>query len=160
MPACESENLYNLLLNLRRALPTFNTPPSTFRSDYDRFIDADPASFLALPRLPRFTIANQDKLNEFGERRAWRIHPSIGGGMHLTVKESTNLQKSNDFTTHGLYVTKQSDYEQASQHSKNANSPSEPIIKFGDYFNGESLEQEDLVVWCESSLGSISAAPC
>lgn len=94
--------------------------------------------------------------------------------MALTIKESNNLLESQSFATHQLYVTKHKDTEVYASHSNNAYDPGsesilllfevtlpfatrsltpvlgaapDPIIRFDDYFNGESLVQEDIVLW-------------
>lgn len=103
-----------------------------------------------------YIVSNFDEKNKFGEPRGYRIMPSRGGGMHLTIQESDNLFNSQSFATHQLYVTKQHDYEQAISHAGNAYDPREPIIDFADYFNGESLVQEDLVLWFNLGMHHVS----
>lgn len=73
--------------------------------------------------------------------------PSKGSGMHLTITNSSNLFKSQGFADHALYVTKRKDTENAASHSCNSYDPRNPIIDFADYFDGENLVQEDLVMW-------------
>lgn len=75
--------------------------------------------------------------------------------MHLTITNSSNLFKSEGFATHALYATKYHDNEKAASHACNSYDPRNPIIDFSKYFNGESLIQEDIVLWY--NLGSESA---
>ncbi|ORY72898.1 copper amine oxidase [Leucosporidium creatinivorum] len=46
-----------------------------------------------------------------------------------------------------LFVTKHKDTEVAASHAANANDPQHPLIDFSAYLDGESLLQEDLVLW-------------
>lgn len=90
-------------------------------------------------------VANWDKLNNFGEPR---VMPSRGGaGMRLTIQNSLSLFKSQAFATHQLYVTKHKDSEPSSAHALNNYNTPNSIIDFAEFFDGESLEQEDLVLW-------------
>jgi primary-amine oxidase len=53
-------------------------------------------------------IVNKDALNKYGEEKGYKIMPSRGpAGMHLTITNSTNLQKSGAIGTHAYFVTKQ-----------------------------------------------------
>lgn len=48
---------------------------------------------------------------------------------------------------HDLAITKQKDTEPRSCHPYNGQDIYDPMINFNDFFDGESLQQEDLVVW-------------
>ncbi|KAJ7159987.1 copper amine oxidase [Mycena crocata] len=95
-----------------------------------------------------FMVENSDKPNKYGEPRGYRIAPSRGGaGMHLTIQESPNLLKSQGFAKYPLYVTKQKDTEVRASHANNDYDPGNPLIDFEEFFDGESLNQTDIVVW-------------
>ncbi|KAF7315690.1 Amine oxidase [Mycena indigotica] len=95
-----------------------------------------------------FIVENSDELNKYGEPRGYKIAPSRGGaGMYLTIQESSNLLKSQGFATHGLYVSKQKDTEVRASHANNDYDPGHPIIDFDKYFDGESINQTDIVLW-------------
>jgi primary-amine oxidase len=49
-----------------------------------------------------------------------------------------------NFADHHFYVTKQKDTEAQATHPYNILDPIEPIIDFAKFFDGESLDQEDL----------------
>lgn len=93
-----------------------------------------------------YFVVNKDKLNPYGEERGYRIMPGLGVS-HLTIQESYNLQKSQSFATHHLYVTKHHDSERSAAHALNNYDVYNPIVDFSEYFNDESLVQEDLVLW-------------
>lgn len=100
-------------------------------------------------------VVNFDEKNKFGEPRGYRIMPSRGGaGMHLTIQNSSNLFNSQGFATHQLYATKQHDSEPSSSHSTSDYDPKRPLIDFSEFFDGEGLIQEDLVLWY--NLGMVS----
>ncbi|KAJ7058557.1 copper amine oxidase [Mycena amicta] len=60
---------------------------------------------------------------------------------------SSNLLKSQGFATHGLYVSKQKDTEVRASHANNDYDPGHPLIDFSKYFNGENINQTDIVLW-------------
>ncbi|BGP31066.1 hypothetical protein JCM10296v2_002830 [Rhodotorula toruloides] len=95
-----------------------------------------------------YLVYNGEEKNKYGEERAWRIMPHIGGaGMHATIQNSSNLGPSLNFAKAPLYITKHHDSEFSSAHASNAYDPYNPVIDFAKYLNGENLEQEDLVLW-------------
>lgn len=103
-------------------------------------------------------VANYDAKNKYGEPRGYRVMPSRGGsGMHLTVQNSSNLFNSQNMATHALYVTKHHDAEASSAHSTNAYNPEHPMVDFAKFLDGESLVQEDLVLWY--NLGKLALLP-
>jgi primary-amine oxidase len=93
-------------------------------------------------------VVNKKQTNKYGEERGYRVMPSRGGaGMHLTIRNSSNLLNSQGFATHQLYVTKRKDSELSASHPYNECDTANPIIDFNKYFNGESIDQEDIVLW-------------
>ncbi len=94
----------------------------------------------------QYRVINTDKPNKYGEYRGYRILPSEGT-CHLTVQDSNNLEEAVHPFTHDLYVTKQKDTEPRSCHPYNGMDVYDPMIDFSKFFDGESVEQEDIVVW-------------
>lgn len=94
----------------------------------------------------QFNIVNTDERNRFGEYRGYRIAAS-GPTAHLTPPKSSNLLETAHPFTFDLAVTRQKDTELKSAHHYNALDPREPMVNFGNFFDGESLVQEDLVLW-------------
>lgn len=71
--------------------------------------------------------------------------PSRGGaGMHLTITNSSNLLNSQGFATHAYYVTKQKDSEPRASSAWNDYDTANPLVDFNQFFDGESLYQEDM----------------
>ncbi|KAL2800214.1 copper amine oxidase [Aspergillus keveii] len=91
-------------------------------------------------------IINQDEKNKYGEYRGYRILPSSGTA-HLTVKNSTNLAHAAHWAEYDVQVTQQHDYEPFAAHPYNSQDIHDPPVDFEKFFNGESLNQTDLVVW-------------
>ncbi|CZT12547.1 related to copper amine oxidase [Rhynchosporium graminicola] len=96
-----------------------------------------------------YIVMNHQQKNAFGESRGYRIMPGTGMGspVHLTVKNSSNLLNSAKWTEHDFYITKQKDTEPRSASPLNALTPDDPLIRFDKFLNGESLVEEDLVIW-------------
>lgn len=94
----------------------------------------------------QYHIINTDIVNANGEYPGYRIMPSAPTN-HLTVLNSTNLANAANWATHDLFVTRQHDSEPRSAHPYNSQDVHDPPINFHDFFNGESLIQEDLVLW-------------
>ncbi|KAJ7199635.1 putative copper amine oxidase [Mycena pura] len=129
--------------------PWSNTTRSTMRLERERLENEDGAK-LNWPNngADMFLVENSDALNQYGEPRGYKVAPSRGGaGMHLTITNSSNLLKSQGFATHALYVTKQKDTEVRSSHANNDYDPGHPLIDFDAFFNSESLNQTDIVLW-------------
>jgi primary-amine oxidase len=66
------------------------------------------------------------------------------GVIHLTVQNSTIGRNAVNQASHHLYVTKQKDTEARASNPSNLFDPEAPLVNFAKYFNGESLDQEDL----------------
>ncbi|KAL2216423.1 copper amine oxidase [Thermoascus aurantiacus ATCC 26904] len=93
-----------------------------------------------------YTVVNKDAKNKYGEYRGYRIVPSSGNMIHLTVQNSTNLKDSANWASHHFFVTKQKDTEMRNAYPYNSLDPEFPVIDFNKFFDGESLEQEDIVI--------------
>ncbi|KAF7361132.1 Amine oxidase [Mycena sanguinolenta] len=129
--------------------PWANQTRSTMRLERVRVETEDDAK-LSWPQNGggMFLVENSDKLNKYGEPKGFKIAPSRGGpGMHLTIQNSLNLLQSGNFATHALYITKHKDTEVRSSHANNGYDPGNPLINFNDFFDGESLNQTDIVLW-------------
>ncbi|KAH7060686.1 copper amine oxidase [Macrophomina phaseolina] len=94
----------------------------------------------------QYTVVNLDARSPYGEPRGYRIAPS-SGAVHLTVENSTNLANAANWATHDLFVTKRKDTEPRSAAASNGQDVHAPLVDFNDFFDGEDLVQEDLVVW-------------
>ncbi|RGP60861.1 hypothetical protein FSPOR_10362 [Fusarium sporotrichioides] len=93
-----------------------------------------------------YAVVNSDKKNPYGENPGYRIAPASGVA-YLTVQDSSLTQNAAHHTTHHLYVTKQKDTETYAAGAYNSLTPEDPQVDFNDYFNSESLIQEDIVLW-------------
>ncbi|KAE8449302.1 hypothetical protein EG329_008203 [Mollisiaceae sp. DMI_Dod_QoI] len=81
----------------------------------------------------QFTVINKDEKNAY-------------------VLNSSNLINAANWAKHDLFVTRQHDTEPRSSHSYQSQDTANPPINFDDFFNSESLEQEDLVVWANVGM--------
>lgn len=91
-------------------------------------------------------VVNTDAPNQWGEYRGYRVLPS-SPTIHLTVLNSSNLVNAAHWAEYDIQVTKQHDHEPRAAHAYNSQDVHNPPINFASFFDGESLEQEDLVLW-------------
>ncbi|KAL9609939.1 MAG: hypothetical protein Q9167_005335 [Letrouitia subvulpina] len=94
-----------------------------------------------------YSVVNKDKPNKYGEYRGWKIMPATGNRNHLVIQNSTVLGKSVNWATHHLYAVQRKDSEPRSAYPYNGWDPNEPVVDFDKFFNGESLDQEDIVLY-------------
>lgn len=91
-------------------------------------------------------VVNKDEVNRNGEYRAYRVLPYTGAS-HLTIKDSTVTKNSARWAEHDIMITKQKDTEPRSTHAYNNQDTENPPVDFSKFFDGESLDQTDLVLW-------------
>lgn len=94
-----------------------------------------------------FAVVNKDAKNPYGEYRGFRIAPGVGPPTHLVTTHSTVVNNSANFAKNHLYVTKRKDIEPHSASTLNGPNLDEQHVDFNKFFDGESIDQEDLVVW-------------
>lgn len=124
-----------------------DTPRETFHIERSFVESEDDGRMTWNARAPtQYNVINTDQRNRFGEYRGYRITAS-GPTAHSTAKRSSNLRETIHPFTFDLAVTRRKDEELKSAHHYNALDVHEPMINFKDFFDGESLLQEDLVLW-------------
>ncbi|RXK35243.1 hypothetical protein M231_07497 [Tremella mesenterica] len=93
-----------------------------------------------------YVITNQDEKNAWGHSRGYTIHP--GPLCHLTNLESKRTEKNVNWAKQHLAVSRRKEEERCSSSIWNGNLPGAPPVDFyKKFFDDESIEQEDLVVW-------------
>ncbi|PVH92003.1 amine oxidase catalytic domain-containing protein [Periconia macrospinosa] len=70
-----------------------------------------------------------------------------GGASHLTIKNSSDAGNAIYYATADLFITKQKDTEPRCADRNNYYDINDPLVDFSRFLDGESLDQEDLVVW-------------
>ncbi|GME48726.1 Major facilitator superfamily [Neofusicoccum parvum] len=95
-------------------------------------------------RATQWAVVNTDE-TLFGNPRGYKIIPD--GAVHLTIKNSSNLANAANWAEHDFFVTKQKDTEPRAGHPRNVQDVHNPVVDFAKFFDGESLVQEDLVLW-------------
>ncbi|KAM0297109.1 hypothetical protein ACHAPM_009978 [Fusarium culmorum] len=93
-----------------------------------------------------YAVVNKDEKNPYGESPGYRVAPASGVA-YLTVQDSSVMQNAGHHTTHHLYATRQKDNELYAVGAYNSLTPEDPQVDFNEYFNSESLDQEDIVLW-------------
>jgi len=91
-----------------------------------------------------YVVVNKEAKNQWGELRGYKLASGVGSPVHLTARNSTTVKQTANFATHHLFVTKQKDTEPVSSTFENLLDPDDPLIDFNKFFNGESLDQQDL----------------
>lgn len=91
-------------------------------------------------------VVNRDHPNRYGEYRGWRVAPHTPAA-HLTVVNSSNLHEAARFAEQDVAVTRAHDTEPRCANAYASQDTRRPPVAFADFFDGESLDQEDLVLW-------------
>ena len=74
---------------------------------------------------------------------------ATGNRNHLVVENSTKLGDSVNWATHHLYAVQHKDSEPKSAYPYNGFDPNAAVIDFNKFFDGDSLDQEDIVLSVE-----------
>jgi len=98
-----------------------------------------------------YLILNQNSQNTWGEYRAYRIMSGYPGVVSIT-QNSTILLKNAQWSKNHVAVSVQKDTEPSSSAMLNQNLPWAPLVNFDEFFNGEDLNQTDLVVWITTGM--------
>ncbi|KAH8919795.1 amine oxidase catalytic domain-containing protein [Atractiella rhizophila] len=104
-----------------------------------------------------FLIANKNQTNRWGNPRAYAIHPQTST-IHMTNLKSKRTLKNVNWAKQHVAVTKYHDNERWSSSQWNINLPGAPPVDFYEWFNSESLDQEDLVAWVSLGMHHIPRA--
>jgi primary-amine oxidase len=91
-----------------------------------------------------YVVVNKESVTPYGEYRGYKIAPNMGSPVYLTVQNSSNLNRAGNFATHNLFATRQKDTEPRSVSAWNRQDTLNPLVDFDKFFDGESLDQEDL----------------
>lgn len=95
-----------------------------------------------------YSVVNKAKPNENGEFPGYKLQPSTGSSIHVTVENSTVFPREVNWATHQLYAVKRKDSEPVSAHPVTVwDKGGPPFVDFNRFFDGESLEREDLVIY-------------
>ncbi|TLD26778.1 hypothetical protein PspLS_05308 [Pyricularia sp. CBS 133598] len=90
-------------------------------------------------------VVNTGAKNKFGENRGYRVVPKGAG--KLTVRDSSDLRNAVLWAGHDVHVTRQKNEEPWASHAYQNQNVHNPPADFLRLLNGESLMQEDLVLW-------------
>ncbi|KAH7312423.1 copper amine oxidase [Stachybotrys elegans] len=94
-----------------------------------------------------YSVVNKDKPNAHGEFPGFRIYPSTGSATHLTVQNSSVFGNLIDWASHHMYVLRRKDTEPVSTSPGTSIAPREALVEFERFFDSESIEQEDIVLY-------------
>jgi primary-amine oxidase len=93
-----------------------------------------------------YVVLAPNETNVWGTPRGYRIVPGRSD-VHLSTLSSPWSLRNSEFAKTHLAVTVQHDNEPFANSVQNINLPFEPQQDFAALFDGESVEDEDLVVW-------------
>ncbi|ORY25514.1 copper amine oxidase [Naematelia encephala] len=92
-----------------------------------------------------YVVTNEQAFNTFGNPRGYTIHP--GPLCHLTNLDAKRTENNVNWAKHHLAVSRRKDTEPKSSSMWNMNLPGKPPVNFYNFFDNETISQEDLVVW-------------
>jgi primary-amine oxidase len=104
-------------------------------------------------------IVNEDEKNRHGEYRAFKVMPYTGTG-HLTIENSTVLKNSARWAERDLMFSVAKETERRSTSIFNTMDKADPPIDFNKFFDGESLRQQDLVLWFNLGMHHVPHTVC
>ncbi|KAF4773427.1 copper amine oxidase [Colletotrichum scovillei] len=93
-----------------------------------------------------YCIVNPNATNAWGEKRGYRIVPGKSN-IHLTPLNSPWTKHQTPFAKSHLALSRQHDTEPYANSHSNVNLPLKPQQDFMKFFDGESVENEDIVLW-------------
>ncbi|KAJ9137572.1 Amine oxidase [Pleurostoma richardsiae] len=93
-----------------------------------------------------FCVVNNNATNAWGEKRGYRIVPGKSN-IHLSVADSPFSRHQTAMSKSHLAVTQQHDSEPYANSWQNINLPWAPQQDFMKFFDGESVDGEDIVLW-------------
>ncbi|RMZ73916.1 Copper amine oxidase [Pyrenophora seminiperda CCB06] len=93
-----------------------------------------------------YAIVNKDTPNRFGEYPGWRFKKNAGVN-RLTQQNSTGTLQAATYANHHFFLTQQHDTEPRSADPFNKLVVQDPLVNFESFLDGESLVQEDVVLW-------------
>ncbi|KAL9582819.1 MAG: hypothetical protein Q9212_003073 [Teloschistes hypoglaucus] len=102
-----------------------------------------------------YSVLNKEAVNPYGEYRSYKIMPATGNRNYLTIQNSTTLGKSANWATHHLYAVQRKDTEPQSAYPYNGRDPNNPVVDFAKFFDGDSLDQEDIVIYVNLGMHHI-----
>ncbi|PPQ65732.1 hypothetical protein CVT24_011765 [Panaeolus cyanescens] len=93
-----------------------------------------------------YAIVNQEEKNAWGSSRGYAIHPGVNP-IHNTVVGSKRLLNNANWARYNLAVSRRKDTEPSSSSMWNQHLSAAPPVDFHNFFDGENIEQQDLVAW-------------
>lgn len=112
-----------------------------------------------------YALVNQDAKNRWGYPRGYAIHPGynsihnvrtqraasalyrFANTISKSVVGSKRLLNNANWARYNLAVSRRKESEPMSSSMWNLHLPGDPPVDFHKFFDGEDIEQEDLVAW-------------
>ncbi|KIY73996.1 amine oxidase catalytic domain-containing protein [Cylindrobasidium torrendii FP15055 ss-10] len=124
-----------------------------------RFIDTEDGALLKWPANFQggYSVVNKDATNSWGYPRGYAVHPGMSS-VHNTVVGSKRLLNNANWARYNMAVSKRKETEPSSSSMWNMNLPGLPVVDFHKFFDGESLDQEDVVAWINVGMHHLPQA--
>ncbi|KAI5475104.1 hypothetical protein MNV49_001929 [Pseudohyphozyma bogoriensis] len=91
-------------------------------------------------------FTNEAEKNAWGESRGYAVHPGVSN-VHLTNLDAKRTLRNVQWAKKHAFVSRAKDTEPKSSSMWNMNLPGKPAVNFDSFFNDESVDQKDLVLW-------------
>ncbi|TRM67429.1 copper amine oxidase [Schizophyllum amplum] len=124
----------------------------TFIKNEDEALLKWPANFQG-----GFSVVNQAEKNRWDMPRGYAVHPGMSP-IHNTVVGSRRMLKNANWARYNMAFSRRKESEPSSSNAWNMNLPGAPVVDFHDFFDGESLEQEDVVAWINVGMHHLPQA--
>lgn len=132
----------------KRKVPWSNSTINTMKLERSIIMNEDQGQIDWAPNsAATYAVVNCGTPNKYGECPGWKIYPSTGASISLTVQNSTMLGKAGHWATHPLFAVKRKDSEQTASYMWNYYNIQQPLVDFSTFFDGESLDREDIVLY-------------
>ncbi|KAG2436617.1 hypothetical protein HYH02_011552 [Chlamydomonas schloesseri] len=112
------------------------------------------ATLLINPNTPTYmTVVNEDKLNSHGHPRGYRIdHKTY---TYSLIPDDAWIMQAASFMKYHVAVTARKEDEPTSTTIFDQATPKEPVVRFEDYIDGDSVRKQDLVAWVSAGTWHI-----
>eukprot|EP00198_Chlamydomonas_reinhardtii_P004412 XP_001693748.1 copper amine oxidase, amiloride-sensitive [Chlamydomonas reinhardtii] len=115
------------------------------------------ATLLINPSTPtHMAVVNEDALNARGNPRGYRIdHKTY---TYPLIPDDAWIMETANFMKYHVAVTEYKDDEPTSATIFDQATPKEPVVRFEDYIDGDSVRRKDLVAWVSAGTWHVPVA--
>ncbi|KAI5825435.1 amine oxidase catalytic domain-containing protein [Schizophyllum commune Tattone D] len=104
-----------------------------------------------------FSVVNMEKKNRWDVPRGYAVHPGLSP-IHNSVVGSRRMLNNANWARYNMAFSKRKETEPSSSSAWNMNLPGAPMVDFHKFFDGENIEQEDIVAWINVGMHHLPQA--